>query len=148
MSVYFGTISKNWHYFYYFAVAVTILVNILSFFYPESPVFLYEKGKCEQAREVLNRIAAMNGSKLATEPWVLDKEDILAYAPEGAPELTVKQKPLRMTLKEAEQTRSRNTLKPIGNSGLLFQTSGDLSPSTNENPFEVMKRNPQVFINL
>ena len=76
LSFYFKFITKNYIYFYYGAIGATTLMTLCSFFVSESPVFLYEKGKCLQARELINKMARVNGSKLANELWVFDKEEI------------------------------------------------------------------------
>mmetsp|Transcript_14712 Transcript_14712/g.17028 ORF Transcript_14712/g.17028 Transcript_14712/m.17028 type:complete len:81 (+) Transcript_14712:910-1152(+) len=80
-------------------------------------------------------MARMNGSKLATESWVLDKEEILGYAPANKPEMMVTTK----AAPPVPNNKFRNTLKPLGNGALAFATSGDLSPPSIENPFAIMK---------
>ena len=92
-------------------------------------------------------MARTNGSKLADETWLLDKEEILGYAPAGNPQMLVKEQPQKVPFQMTD-TQIRNTLKPIGKSAITFATSGDLSPPSTENPFMIMKNNPQVFINM
>lgn len=145
LSIYFFQITKDYIYFYYFALVSIVLMTVASFFVPESPVFLYEKGLCEQARMLINRMSKMNGATLHEENWVLDKEEILGYAPAGAPELMVTQG--QGSGGETEE-RIRKTLKPIGKGALTFATSGDLSPPSTENPFALMKEHPQIFVNM
>ena len=144
LSIYFMFISKNYIYFFYGAIAGTVIMTICSFFVPESPIFLYEKGKWEQARNLINRMARMNGSKLANDQWVLDKEEILGYAPMGNQEMMIAVD----TKNSNDNTRIRNTLKPIGKGGLALATSGDLSPPTPDNPIQMMRQYPQIFLNM
>ena len=118
-------------------------MTITSLFVPESPVFLYEKGKCEQARTIINKMAKMNGSKLAEEQWVLDKEEISAYAPIGREDLLV-----NLKSNNGEKSKFSNTMKPLGNHGFTFETTGDLSPPASESPIQMMKNNPQLFLNM
>lgn len=87
-------------------------------------------------------MAKVNGSKLATDSWVLDKEEILAYAPVGQQDLMV------TVENKFNNVKYRNTLKPIGTGGLAFATSGDLSPPAPENPIQMMKQYPQIFLNM
>jgi len=147
LSVYFLSITKNYIYFYYFALFITTAFTIGSFFVPESPLYLYEKGYCESARILINRIAKMNGSKLASETWLLDKEEILGYAPTNDPGLMVEKSPDN-DKRKSSKAEIKSHLKPIGKGAMSFATSGNLSPPAIENPFIIMKKNPQVFMNL
>ena len=93
-----------------------------------------------------NKIARMNGSKLYTDSWVLDKEEILGYAPTWAQEMMI-------TIETAYGSKKspakiRNSLKTIGNGDLALATSGDLSPPTPNNPIQLMRDNHQIFLNL
>jgi len=140
-------ITKNYIYFYYFAIGWTVILTICSFFVYESPLFLYEKGKCEQARQIINKMASMNKSSLATENWLLDKEEIIAYAQ--------KDDPNHMLGKEGNEIEDeyqikmiRNSMKPLGTGLLKFATSGNLSPPSTDNAASLMKKNPQIVVNL
>lgn len=92
-------------------------------------------------------MARVNGSKLADETWLLDKEDVLGYAPTRNPEMLVIEQSQNNRLKFSDR-QVLTSLKSIGKSGLSLSTSGNLSPPSTENPFVIMKNNPQVFINM
>lgn len=126
---------------------MTVIMTICSFLVPESPLFLYEKGLCEQARNVINKMARMNGSKLANELWVLDKEEVLGYAPKNNPEMMVVPGHPKINNSHVEE-KIRNTLKPLGKGALTFATSGDLSPPSPENPLTIMRDNPRILMNM
>lgn len=119
-------------------------MTIASMFVPESPVFLYDKGKCEQARAIINHMARVNGSKLADEQWVFDKEEVHGYAPVGREDLMVATKPQN----QDERSKFFHTMKPIGKGGLTFATTGDLSPPASDSPIQMMRENPQLFLNM
>jgi hypothetical protein len=68
-------------------------------------------------------MAVINGSKLANEAWLLDKEEVTGYAVSGNLDVIL----------------GENTLKHIGKQGLAFATSGDLSLPSKENAIEIMR---------
>jgi hypothetical protein len=82
-------------------------------------------------------MAVINGSNLANETWLLDKEEVMGYAVSGNLDVI-----LGENGKEIANTKNKikikNTLKHIGNQGLAFATSGDLSPPSKENAIEIM----------
>ena len=59
-SLYFMFIDKSWKNLYSAVVLATFLTFIASFWLPESPKFLVNKGRYQQAREVITRIARTN----------------------------------------------------------------------------------------
>jgi hypothetical protein len=147
LSVYFMTITRNYIYFFYFSVGAAAVMTIWSFFVPESPLFLYEKGRWDKAREIIQKMAVMNRSKLADENWLLDKEEVLAYAANDDPD-HILSKDGHEVKDPIEKARYRSTLKVVGVGLLKFATSGDLSPPSTENPFSIMKKNPQILMNM
>ena len=62
---YFWVVSKNWKYLYLAEwLGIGIPVLCLIWLVPESPKWLYEKGKYERFRKVMDRIAWVNGKRL------------------------------------------------------------------------------------
>ena len=72
MSIYFGYISKYWWPYNAFCVSGLVMITILLVFIPESPCFLYEKGRYEKARKSLTTVARYNGVVLS--PFKFDVE--------------------------------------------------------------------------
>ena len=60
----FMTISDNWRHYYYAGVLVGSVSWILSFFIPESPLFLIAQNRFDEAREVIEKIGRVNGDPL------------------------------------------------------------------------------------
>ena len=58
--VYFRFISKDWLPFQIFAVITTVLCVIGTYFIPESPKFLYGKGRYDESRQTLYLIRRFN----------------------------------------------------------------------------------------
>mmetsp|Transcript_24374 Transcript_24374/g.21627 ORF Transcript_24374/g.21627 Transcript_24374/m.21627 type:complete len:125 (+) Transcript_24374:419-793(+) len=52
-AVYFRFISDNWQYLFISFLIINIVIAILSHLVPESPKFLYEKERYEEARQVI-----------------------------------------------------------------------------------------------
>jgi hypothetical protein len=141
------TMTNNYIYYFCAVVIINIFITILSFFAPESPLYLYEKGKCEQARNLINRMAILNGSSLAHEVWLLDKEEIMGYSASGNLDLILDKNGNEIA-DDKKQMKLRNTLKPVGKQGLAFATSGDLSPPSKDNAMDIMRQHPQIMMNL
>mmetsp|Transcript_201 Transcript_201/g.195 ORF Transcript_201/g.195 Transcript_201/m.195 type:complete len:106 (+) Transcript_201:575-892(+) len=73
---YFRFISNDWLYLFIAFLVVTGVIAVLSMILPESPKFLFEKGKYEEAREVVIRMARMNGvEEMAKGCWVFEGEE-------------------------------------------------------------------------
>lgn len=141
------SITRNYIYFFYGALGATAVMTVCSFFVPESPLFLYEKGQCDKARTLINKMSKMNGTKLHEEHWLLDKEEVYGYAPAENPELMVDVEGERIT--EPKMVKKiRNTLKPVGLGALALATSGNLSPPTDNNPIAMMRKNRQILVNM
>ncbi|CAI2362399.1 unnamed protein product [Moneuplotes crassus] len=146
LSVYFMNITRNYIYFFYGAVGVVLIMTICSLFVPESPLFLYEKGKCEIARAVVNKMSLMNGASLHKENWIFDKEELIAYAPSGNLDLVVDKEGRNIS---SEFKNSGNIeLKPLGKGDISFATSGDMSTPAPENAFYQIRTNKQLLFNL
>ena len=60
-TLYFLYITKDWHYWYYGVTTLQLLVILGLFWLPESPDFLFAKGRFAESREVIMRIAEFNG---------------------------------------------------------------------------------------
>ena len=145
LSIYFMVISKNYIYFFYFWILVTLLITICSFFVPESPVFYYEIGLWEQARKIVNRMAKMNKSDLVNQVWILDKERLIS-----PPLIISDAKPATISkINESNdviETLLNKELKPLSKTDIKLHTTGDLSYSATENPLTVMKNDYSVFL--
>lgn len=92
-------------------------------------------------------MARMNGSRLAEEHWLLDKEEVFGYAPANNPNLLVDKDGNKINDSTVENN-IRNTLKPVGIGALAVAASGDLSPPSTESPIALMKKHPQIFMNM
>jgi len=64
-SVYFKLISDDWRNIGYFAIAYTTFISFCTLMLPESPRFQYERGEFDKARQIINKMAKLNGSSLA-----------------------------------------------------------------------------------
>lgn len=63
MSLYFAFISKYWLWYELYGFAVVVAATVAAFFIPESPLFLYEQKRYDEARDSLRVIAKFNGVK-------------------------------------------------------------------------------------
>ena len=57
-------ISKEWKYWYIFAIIISVICLPFVYYIPESPKYLYEKGRFYELRSVIKRIAKTNGVKM------------------------------------------------------------------------------------
>lgn len=73
-SVYFKLISDDWRNIGYFAIAYTTFISFCTLMLPESPRFQYERGEFDKARQIINKMAKLNGSSLARWTWKFDLE--------------------------------------------------------------------------
>lgn len=60
-SIYFKWLSKNWFYIEVFFFGLKVISNVLIYLLPESPKYLIEMKEYDQAKEVFNYIANING---------------------------------------------------------------------------------------
>lgn len=63
-SVYFGWIGREWKHFYIITLVISWITCPFVFFLPETPRFLYEKGRYHELRAVIKRIAKFNNSNM------------------------------------------------------------------------------------
>ena len=66
--VYFTYVSNNAYYFMGIGLTCQVIVVILTFMLPESPVYLLTRGKMAEAEVALARIAKINGKPLQFNP--------------------------------------------------------------------------------
>ena len=59
-SLYFMLIDNNWRTFYSIVAVTTLMAVIAAYQLPESPKYLVGKGKYDQARKVITKIARVN----------------------------------------------------------------------------------------
>ena len=59
-SLYFMLIDNNWRSLYTIVVVATLIAVMAACWLPESPKYLVGKGKYDQARKVITRIARIN----------------------------------------------------------------------------------------
>jgi MFS family permease len=71
-SIYFLYIHNQWKYFYIAPIVIAWVTCPFIFYIPESPKFLYEKGKYAELRKVIKRIARVNRVKM-NEKYVIDR---------------------------------------------------------------------------
>lgn len=70
-ALYFLYVTKDWKYWYYGVSVLQIIVIIGLFWLPESPDFLFAKGRFAESRDVILRIAKFNGRGDVVTPDVI-----------------------------------------------------------------------------
>lgn len=75
-TLYYQKLSKNWIYLQYFCTSFTVFgIIFICLFFNESPKFLYSKGKFNEARYSIQKMAEFNGvNKKEDFDFVFDKE--------------------------------------------------------------------------
>lgn len=75
-SLYFRYISKEWVYYQYYGLVLSILALVGLYYVPETPKFLYSMKKYDEAREVLKYMAKVNKHIIAKEykEFIYDNE--------------------------------------------------------------------------
>ena len=71
--LYFMYISKEWQYWYYVGLMMQTLIIIGMIWLPESPEFYFAKGRFEESKQVLLRIAAINKRHISEEAICFDQ---------------------------------------------------------------------------
>ena len=61
VGLYFLYITKDWRYWYAVITAIQVVIIVGLFWLPESPDFLFAKGRFAESRDVIMRIAHFNG---------------------------------------------------------------------------------------
>ena len=64
---YFLFVTKDWRYWYYGVIVIQLVIIAGLVWLPESPDFLFAKGRFEESREVLHKIAKFNGKDVKPE---------------------------------------------------------------------------------
>mmetsp|Transcript_200 Transcript_200/g.193 ORF Transcript_200/g.193 Transcript_200/m.193 type:complete len:263 (+) Transcript_200:575-1363(+) len=132
---YFRFISNDWKYLFYGFLIVTFIIAVLSMLLPESPKFLHEKEKYEDARKVIIQMAKMNGAKdMAEGNWAFEGENIEKVNNIYAINDSLSDSILSQSLREIEQS---------GN-----EQNGEESIQTKANPFKMIKSHPNLCTNL
>ncbi|CDW91268.1 organic cation [Stylonychia lemnae] len=62
-AILFMSVSNNWRYYYYCGLALSLTAWLGSFLLPESPSLLISQQRFQEAREVITKIARVNGVK-------------------------------------------------------------------------------------
>lgn len=73
IALYFQVISKNWVWYQIFGLALIAASTIGCVMLPESPKFLYEKKRYDEARKVFEKIAKFNRKQFNAE-FMFDTE--------------------------------------------------------------------------
>jgi len=135
VALYFRFISNDWKYLFYGFLIVTFIIAVLSMLLPESPKFLHEKEKYEEARKVIIQMAKMNGAKdMAEGNWAFEGENIEKVNNIYAINDSLSDSILSQSLREIEQS---------GN-----EQNGEESIQTKANPFKMIKSHPNLCTNL
>jgi len=69
VALYLKFIQRDWLFVGIFSISLSLFNCICTFFIPESPRFLFEKGEAAKAKNIINMMARMNGSDLADQNW-------------------------------------------------------------------------------
>ena len=77
--MYFWFVSKDWEPWYLMCILIQIGIIVGLLWLPESPDFLYAKGRYDESKEVLMRIAKWNGAKITEDQLVLHPQDAKAH---------------------------------------------------------------------
>ena len=72
--VYFLYITKYWQPWYIFCTVLQILIILGMLWLPESPEFYFAKGRFEESKQVLLRIASVNGIRIDERQICFDKQ--------------------------------------------------------------------------
>lgn len=72
--LYCWLVSKWWQPWYVVQAFVIVLAIIVAAFLPESPEFLYSKGRYEETTEVIHKIARTNSVRLSSSSLNLSQE--------------------------------------------------------------------------
>ena len=157
---YFRFISKEWLYLFIAFLIITFIIAILSHFVPESPVFLAEKEKYEEAKEVIKRMAKMNGkTELLSDNWILESERenwILESEDENGNLNQRNNKRNKMIQNQDSLKESASEPMLVDNedsstiSEINAEERGEVKESVEdkEKPFKIMKSHPIILINL
>ena len=73
---YFSMISKYWQYVEIPTIGFAVFGVFIVYFLPESPRFLLSQNRFTDLREVLNRIAKINGKDPKTANYIQFKEEL------------------------------------------------------------------------
>lgn len=137
-AVYFKFISKEWKYlFIYIFLPLTVIITLFSHFVPESPKFLYEKGRYSEAKAVIQKMGRMNKVEgMAEGKWEFISHD---------------DRKEKIKIEINESTSETSFL----HSQLTNENNSDSNDIVNkgkvrdkESPFKIMRNNPIIFINL
>lgn len=116
-----------------------MLITILSNLAPESPRYLYEKEKFEEAKMVVNKMARMNkSSKLIPGSWVFDKEPHIEISPERINYSQYSSDILANKSVEIDGFDQKEAKESIAEMNVIDK----------ESPFKLMKADPVLVINL
>lgn len=66
VSLYFYYLTRDWRYWFYVVTVVQVIVILGLCWLPESPDFLFAKGRFLESRNVILRIARFNGKRDVT----------------------------------------------------------------------------------
>ena len=64
VSLYFFYVTKDWRYWYYCINVLQVIIIIGVIWLPESPDFLFAKGRFNESKDVLFYIAKYNGKQV------------------------------------------------------------------------------------
>ena len=148
---YFRFISKEWLYLFIAFLIITFIIAVLSHFVPESPVFLAEKEKYEEAKEVIKRMARMNGkTELLSDNWILESEN-QSKSPLNGSQRRNKKIQNQESMKESSTTPmliDHEDSSTISEIKVEEKVEAKESVEDKEKPFKIMKSHPIILFNL
>jgi hypothetical protein len=79
-TIYFWQIDKHWFPLIAFGYSLCVLSNILVYFFPESPVYLINKGLFREAKLSLEYIAKINGKDFKFDEDYFAQQDCASFS--------------------------------------------------------------------
>ena len=80
-TLYFWKVCKDWFYFAAIGWGLNFISAVGSWFLPESPRYLLEKGKIQELEQTMQVIAKVNGKELRFNPENFKKRPIEPTSP-------------------------------------------------------------------
>ena len=141
-SIYFKFISDDWTYIEFVIAGYVFLVAIGGTFIPESPRFYYEKGEMALCREIILKMARINGApQLLKENWRFDIEKVTSAAARIA---SINEDDDDQINKSEMSVTEESRIGLTRNDSILTEEAVEVKV----NPISQIRANPRLLINL